>query len=153
MKKLITLVMSVLILSSYAFASGQVEVTGAWVREAPPGMNMMGGYATVTNTSDKDLILTGVSSPQFGSVEMHRTEMKDDKAMMVRQESITIKPGEPFVFAPRGYHFMLMEPNDQLKEGDTVDFTFSFERGESFTFTAPVMKDNGAGMHHMGHGD
>lgn len=145
--------MFVFILSSSLFASGPVEVMDAWVREAPPGMNMMAGYVTVTNIAGKDLLLTGVSSPQFGSVEMHRTDMKDDQAMMIRQDNVTIRAGESFAFAPRGYHFMLMNLKNELKEGDIVEFTFSFDNGESFSFTAPVKKDKGGGIHHMEHGN
>ncbi len=148
MRNIVLTAFFTLIFSTTLFASDMLEVKGAWVRESPPGMKMAAGYMSLVNRSSDDILLTGITSPQFGFVEMHLTEIDGENARMVRQESVTVKAGETFVFAPRSYHLMLMEPVKQLKEGDTVEFHLSFESGETFMFSSPVRKDTGSGMHH-----
>jgi copper(I)-binding protein len=151
MKNIILSILFALIFSTAVFAAGTLEVKDAWVREAPPGMKMTAGYMTFINDAAEDITVKGVTSPQFGYIEMHHTEMNGDRARMVEQDYIIVQGKSSFIFMPGSYHLMMMEPVKQLKEGDTVELEFSLGNGESFTFSAPVKKDTGGAMHHMKH--
>ena len=50
-----------------------VRVNHVWVREAPPGVEVMAGYFVLENLTNKPLALTETSSPDFGSVMMHES--------------------------------------------------------------------------------
>jgi copper(I)-binding protein len=142
-----------LLAASTLIAADKLEVKNAWVREAPPGMKMTAGYMTFVNDDPEDITVKSISSPQFGFVEMHRTEMNGDRAKMVRQNQIILQGNSSFPFMPGGYHLMLMEPVKQFKEGDIVEFKLSLGNGETFSFSSPVQKDTGGDMHHMKHGE
>ena len=148
MNRFISSLFLLLIFSTAVFAADTLEVKDAWVREAPPGMKMTAGYMTFINDDAEDITVNSVSSPQFGYVEMHRTEMNGDMAKMVQQEYIIVEAKSSFMFMPGGYHLMMMEPVKQLKEGDMVELQLSLGNGESFTFSAPVKKKIGGEMHH-----
>ncbi|MBI4842799.1 MAG: copper chaperone PCu(A)C [Nitrospirae bacterium] len=151
MKKIIIFFISIFMLQQALSAASSLEITGAWVREAPPGMKMLAAYMVLKNSSDKDITLKEVASPQFDSVEMHRTEIEDGRSRMVKQDSILVKAGSSFLLSPGGYHLMLMGPKAELKEGDSVEFRLSFSDGGELSLAAPVKKDTGGGMHHMEH--
>jgi len=85
MRNIILSMLFVLIFSTALSAADAIVINDAWVLESPPGMKMSEGFMTIKNQSEEDLVLTGVSSPQFGLVEMHLTEIDRETAKMVRQ--------------------------------------------------------------------
>jgi len=102
--------------------------------------SMLAGYLQITNTTDNVAVLVGVSSPEFRKVEIHRTEMVDDIARMIRQERIAVPANRALVFEPGSYHLMLMMPTLPLSAGDTVSFRVEFEGGQSVDVDAPVKR-------------
>jgi copper(I)-binding protein len=48
-----------------------LEVSGAWIRSAPPGAAVMGGFATLANVGDAAVTVQAVQSEAFGKVEVH----------------------------------------------------------------------------------
>ena len=129
-------------------SASDVEIEGAWVREAPPGMPMLAGYMVVENRTGKDLVMTGAASSAFGSIEMHQTIIKDGMASMVQQESIKIPAHDKIRFEPKGYHLMLMQPKKELHQGDRVKITLQFSNHKSVVESFPVRRGGGAMMHH-----
>ena len=138
-----------LFLSSSVFAGtpASLQVIDPWVREAPPGMQVMGAFLKLKNTSDQAVMLIGSHSDSFAKVEIHKTEITAGKARMLRQKQIEILPGEEKVFEPGSFHLMMMKPEKTLNEGAMVNITLEFESGEQVDFIAPVKK----GMTHMMH--
>ena len=135
-----------------AASASDVEIEGAWVREAPPEMPMLAGYMVVQNRTGKDLVMTGATSSAFGLIEMHQTIIKDGMASMVQQESIKIPAHGKFRFEPKGYHLMLMQPIKELHQGDWVKITLQFSNHKSVAESFPVRRGGGAMMrHHDGH--
>ena len=133
-------------------SASDIEIDGAWVREAPPGMPMLAGYMVVENRTGKDLVMTGATSSTFGSIEMHRTIIKDGMASMVQQQSIMIPARSKFRFEPKGHHLMLMQPKKDLRQGDRVKITLQFSNRKSVVESFPVRRGGGEMMHdHEGH--
>ncbi|HXK58054.1 MAG TPA: copper chaperone PCu(A)C, partial [Gammaproteobacteria bacterium] len=114
-----------------AIAAGEsaFQIENPWVREAPPMASMLADYLMIKNTTDSVAMLIGVSSPEFRKVEMHRTEVVNGLARMVRQQSIEVPANGVLEFEPGRYHLMLMMPTTPLSAGDTVGFRFEFEGG------------------------
>lgn len=94
-----------------------------WVREAPPGAMMMAAYLTLENKGADGCTVRKVSSPDFGSVEVHETRLIDGQ-MRMREVELVLAPQTQVSLKPGGMHLMLMEPRRALKTGDRVPFTF-----------------------------
>ena len=130
-------------------AQDELLISNAWINEAPPGMNMMGGYLGINNKTSHAMVLTGATSPCFEKIEFHVTEIKDGISSMRRQESISIPAGSDFSFAPGHYHLMLINPTRKLAAGDTVPLTLLFAEGEPLQVKAEIRRgDSPSHQHH-----
>lgn len=148
-KKLSNLLMLVM-LSMTSLAVHAVEVTDAWVREAPPGAKMLGGFMTLSNHSAKDVMLTGASSKSFKHIMLHRTIEEDGVSKMVHQHMVRIPAHGKVEFKPGDYHIMMPASEKRLLAGDKVMVTLKFKSGKTvdveFTVRkAMAMKHNGGG--------
>ncbi|MDX1508431.1 MAG: copper chaperone PCu(A)C [Woeseiaceae bacterium] len=101
--------------------ASDVEIT-----RAAPGMKMSAGYMTLTNNSGEAIVITSISSPQFGVVEMHETVVEDDVARMRKLDELTIAAGESVVLERGGKHLMLMQP-----AGLSRDITLHVQSGDA----------------------
>jgi copper(I)-binding protein len=126
-----------------ALAAETLSVTNAWVREAPPGMQMLAGYMTIHNAGAKERKLVAAQSPDFGNIELHRSMVENGMAKMIPQKFMPVPAHGMLHIAPGGYHLMLMKPKRQLKAGDKVPFTLRFADGETLKITATVKRAEG----------
>lgn len=110
--------------SSAVSAAGRLEISGAWIRTAPPGAMMLAGYATLHNAGDAPLTVTGASSEAFGDVSLHESVEVDGVARMKALGEIDIAPGASVVLAPGGKHLMLMRPKGEVKAGESIKIRF-----------------------------
>jgi copper(I)-binding protein len=60
---------------------------------------------------------------------IHRTIVKDGMARMEHASQIEITPDASLLFAPGGYHLMLLNPKRTLRAGDRVDVNLEFRGG------------------------
>lgn len=135
-----------------------IAISGAWVRMAPPALKTHGGYLTIANHGKEPGELTGASSPNYGEVQIHHSQIVDGVATMQRMESVEIAAGKTVEFKPGGLHLMLMSPKQPLDEGGSVPITLSFRSGETVNVEAMVMKSAPGGgymkeMNDCGHAD
>jgi protein SCO1/2 len=117
-----------------------VSVRDAWVREAPPGMGMMAGYMALRNNTSRPQVLMDASSPGFESVIIHRTIVTHGMAGMAHESQIELAANASLVFAPGGYHLMLMNPKRPLRAGDPVVINLEFRGGLVLPVTFEVRK-------------
>jgi copper(I)-binding protein len=110
-----------LFISACSGDSAPVTISDIVVNKPMPGMNMSAGYFTLTNHTSDTIVITAVTSPQFGSVEMHESVIEEGIARMVELRDLTLPPDSSIEFRPGGKHLMLMQPADEL---DTVSFDF-----------------------------
>jgi len=133
MRRLITLMVLALASIEAASAAGRLEVTGAWIRTAPPGAMMLAGYATLRNTGDAPLTVIGADSEAFGDVSLHESIEIDGVARMSALGSIEIAAGASVVLAPGGKHLMLMRPKAEPKSGGSIKIHIAAKPGEGTT--------------------
>ena len=117
------------------------RVSHVWIREAPPGVDVMAGYFVLENLTGKSLSLTAVSSPDFGSAMMHESLVKDGQESMQEVAQILIPAHGSVEFKPGGYHVMLMQPKKNLYAGDMVSLMLSFSDGSELDIIANVRRD------------
>lgn len=95
-----------------------LKVEDPWIREAPPGAMTMVGFAQLTNKGTTPLTITGASSPDFGSVELHLSSLEAGQARMRHIETLTLDPGQIVRLESGSYHLMLMQASRPLASGD-----------------------------------
>ena len=109
-----------------ATATAQVaEVKDAWVRGTVAAQRSTGAFMDITGK--RDVRLVGVASPVANAVELHNMSMKDGVMRMAPVEGIDIPAGNTVKLAPGGYHVMFMGLKQQMKPGDRVPLTLTFE--------------------------
>src|SRR5882762_1140947 len=121
----------ILALAAIAAATEEagVSVGDAWVREAPPGVAMMAGYMVLQNKTSRPQVLVAARSSGFEAVTIHRTIAKKGMTGMEHAPQIELLPNASLLFAPGGYHLMLLNPKRTLHAGDRVDITLEFRGG------------------------
>lgn len=134
-------------------AEAPVAFSDGWVREAPPTATVMGGYVTIRNTSDHEIVLQGVSSPGFKEVQMHVTTHEGGKTGMRQVKQFKIPAGQVLSLKPGGAHLMLMQPKQRFKAGDRIALGFDFGKDGVVTHALPVHKaaDRKGHHEHKGH--
>lgn len=107
-----------------------ITATHAWVRWLPNNLPAA-GYVTLANASDKDVDLTDVASPDYGSAMLHQTVSNGSATNMVMVDKATVPAHGTLTIAPVGYHIMLEEPTRKIAPGDTVHLKLKFSDGET----------------------
>lgn len=111
------------------FAAGALKIGHPWTRATPDGAKVAGGYLTLQNGSSAPDRLLGGSSDIAGRIEIHEMAVKDGvMTMRPLDKGLEVKPGASVELKPGGYHVMFMDLKRQLKEGETVKVTLSFEK-------------------------
>ncbi len=151
---LLAVAMLLTMICTPAQAAG-IQVEGAWVRAAPPTVQVLAGYMTIKNTGKVGKTVIGAHSPQFAKVEFHETLMRNGMATMVARDSLVIDAGNQVVLAPGGYHMMLIAPQRMIRAGDTLDLTLHFSDRTAMAVKLEVRKGSGMAMDHskMDHGN
>lgn len=108
--------------------AGTVTIRQPWSRPAQAGMNGV-GFFTLVNAGKTPVALTGVQSPAAGKVEIHQSAMSGEVMTMRRQDKVTIPAGGQVVFAPGGYHLMLLSLKSAQAVGQKVPVTLVFDNG------------------------
>ena len=67
-----TLLVSFLLTYCTLVWAKDIELQEAWISEAPPTVSVLAGYLRIINNMDKAVELSGVSSPIFESIEIHK---------------------------------------------------------------------------------
>lgn len=111
-----------------------------YVRLVPPGTKTSGTFMVIKNTSSVDRQLLKAESPAAQMVQLH-THLNENGVMKMREvQNIDIKANSQTELKPGGYHIMLINLMQELKEGDIVPITLSFDDGSKKLIQAPVRK-------------
>ncbi len=125
---LVGLILALTAIAAAAEEAG-VSIRDAWVREAPPGATMMAGYMVLKNNTPRSQVLVAARSSGFATVMIHRTVVKGGLTGMEHAPKIELLPNASLLFAPGGYHLMLLNPKRALHAGDRVDINLEFLGG------------------------
>lgn len=138
---LLLLMLAVLLPLANAAAGPSVRASLVWIRQPPPGVAVLAGYFTLQNLTDQALTLTAVESRDFGSVEIHKSFVKDGVEQMEPVPSVAIPAHGSIEFKPGGLHLMMMQPKKNLFAGDMAEVILTFSDGSQLAILAPVRHD------------
>ena len=131
-----------------AFAqAGAIKVEKPFARATAPGAAVGGGYAIIRNSGSAPDRLVGASSPASARVELHEMAMADNVMRMREVKGIDVPANGTVELRPGGYHLMLMELKQPLKQGEKVPVTLKFEKAGEVKVELAV-----EGMAAKGHG-
>jgi copper(I)-binding protein len=106
-------------------AQAQVAVSDPWVRGTVAGQQATGAFMQLKASADATLV--GAASPVAGVVEVHEMKMDGGVMRMSAIGRLALPAGKTVELKPGGYHVMLMDLKQPLKEGETVPVTLTFE--------------------------
>lgn len=113
-------------LSLAAAAHAQVTLTDPWVRATVPQQKATGLFMHIDATQDVRLV--SGQSPVAGVVEIHEMVMDGDVMKMRHLPAgLEIAKGRTMSLKPGSYHVMLMDLKQQIKGGEPVPVTLTFE--------------------------
>ena len=95
-------------------------------------------YFTAKNTGDTDDALTSVSTEAAGEAGLHETVTEGVTVKMPAVAEIGIPAEGETTLQPGGYHVMLSDLKEPLKDGDTIAVELTFEEAGSVTIRATV---------------
>ena len=136
----IVLITGALLFGAVSATLAQTTVKDAWVRGTVAQQKATGMFANITSTGGGKLV--SASSPAAGIVEIHEMAMDGNVMKMRAIPGLDLPAGKAVELKPGGYHVMLMDLKQQVKEGDTVVVTLVVEgkdgKRESIDVKAPV---------------
>jgi copper(I)-binding protein len=124
-----------------ATAMAQTTVKEPWVRGTVAQQKATGAFMHITSAQGGKLV--SAASPVAGVVEIHEMAMdKDVMKMRALPNGLDLPAGKAVELKPGGFHVMLMDLKQQLKEGDSVPLTLTVEgkdgKKETLELKAPV---------------
>ncbi|MPQ57541.1 copper chaperone PCu(A)C [Duganella sp. FT27W] len=135
MKTIVSVMLGATLLAA-APAWSQVTVDQPWVRGTVAAQKVTGAFMTLTATKASRLV--AVSSPVAGTVEVHEMKMVDDVMRMRQIPALELPAGKPVALTPGGYHLMLFQLKQQLKDGDKVPLVLEVEDAAKVRSTIKV---------------
>ncbi|QIM18786.1 copper chaperone PCu(A)C [Leucobacter coleopterorum] len=126
----------------------------AWAKASKADMvageGMTGMFVTLTNSSDKDIKITGGTSDVASMVELH--EVVDGK-MQEKDGGFVVPAGGTLELMPGGLHIMLMGMEKPILAGEDVHVTLELGDGSTLELHALVKDTSGANEEYSGSDD
>ncbi|SRR5712691_731893 len=136
------------VIASGGASAGDIQVTQAWSRPTPPGIEVGVAYFVLNNRGSNDR-LVGASSPVAKSAGLHISRMEGGVMKMKHLDAVEVRSGVPTSFEPSGMHVMLEGLKQPLKTGDMFPLVLNFANAGAVRVEVRV---GGAGAEEGGHG-
>lgn len=122
MKKMI---LAALIACASLTAFAQITVTDPWIRATVPHQQATGAFMQLV--SGQDARLLAVASPVANVAEIHEMKLENDIMKMRQIDALALPAQKPVALQPGGLHIMLMGLKRQVREGEAIPLTLTFE--------------------------
>jgi copper(I)-binding protein len=118
--------------------AGTIEVSDAWVRSSAMMDRAGAAYMVIANEGSQDDQLLRASSDAAAVVELHESREMNGMMEMSPVTAIPVPAGGEAELAPGGLHIMLIDLTRELRPGDEVTLTLTFEKAGEITVRAVV---------------
>jgi periplasmic copper chaperone A len=133
-----------------ALAQAQTSIADAWVRGTVAQQKATGAFMRITSAQGGKLV--SAASPVAGVTEIHEMKMEGDVMKMAAVPGLDLPAGKAVELKPGGYHVMLMNLKQTVKDGDTVPLTLTIEgkdgKRETLELKLPVRALGAQAMEH-----
>ncbi|SDG50038.1 copper chaperone PCu(A)C [Bosea robiniae] len=140
--------------TAHEFKAGPLKIGHPWSRATPAGAKVGGGYLSIENTGTVADRLVSVSVPFATRAEVHEMAVKDGiMTMRPLDNGVDVPAGAKVEFKPGGYHIMFMDLKQQLKQGEMMKGTLTFEKAGTVDveFKVDSIAAKGGEGEHKGH--
>ena len=110
------------------YSAKALRISSPFTRATPPGAKVAGAFLSIENRGQEADRLVSVSSPVAGLVEIHEMAMDGGLMKMRAVKGIELKPGATVELRPGGYHVMLEDLKQPLREGEQIPLLLTFEK-------------------------
>lgn len=115
-----------------------IEVTDGWARPSKSGM-MSAAYFTLKNSTDYPDTLLSISSNASANTQMHESYETSDGLMGMKEQTfIPILAQSEVLFKQGGLHVMIIQPEEDLIEGDSIKLTLKFSSAIQLEVKVPI---------------
>jgi copper(I)-binding protein len=118
-----------------------INVTDGWVRETPPSVRNAAAFFTLNNTGNIARTITDIQCQTTIAARCEVHEHIHNNGVMRMQKvlsPLSIPANGKLLFAPGGYHVMLLELTKPLLAGTTVELVFVFDDQSTYKAQLPV---------------
>lgn len=121
-------------------ADGQLEILAPWARATPGNPDeSSAAYMQIRSVGEGDrLVAASWEGGLAREVQIHEMVMSGGQMKMQQVAGWDIPAGGTLELAPGGNHVMLLGLSAQLKPGDTVTLTLTFEQAGDVMVEVPV---------------
>src|SRR5690606_35614296 len=123
-----------------AASHAQIVIDEPWVRATVPSQSGTGAFMKLTSKTDSKLV--EAASPVAQHVEVHEMAMENNVMKMRQIPGLPLSAGKTVELKPGGSHIMFINLHQQVKEGEQVPLTLTFESPDgqrsSMELLAPV---------------
>ncbi len=132
MSRLTLAVFAAVLVSGVAFANDyqlkSLRVIDPYARATPPGAKVAGAFMSIENRGKEEDRLVSAASPAAGLVQIHEMKMVGGIMQMHSVKGVELKPGATVELRPGGYHVMMEDLKQPLKEGEQIPMVLTFEK-------------------------
>lgn len=135
--------------NAHDYQLNALRIDHPFARATPPGARTGGAFFVLENRGPGADRLVSATSPVSGSVELHEMVLDAGVMKMHLIPGLELKPGARVELKPGGYHLMLLDLKQALKEGDRIPLTLTFEQAGKIDVSVWVeaMGASGAATH------
>ena len=148
---LLAILLTTSIASAQHYEAGDVHIQSPWSRELPPTSPNGAVYLTLTNHGTQPDKLLSASTDVAELVEIHSLIIEDGMMKMRRVESVDLPPHKAVLFAPGGYHFMLISLKRPLEADDRFQLSLEFEQNNQALVEVVVQSSEAQSTGKTGH--
>lgn len=120
------------------FRAGGITVVAPWARATPGGAKVGGAYLEIKAAGGAGDRLVSAASAAAGTVEIHGHINEGGVMKMRRLDGLAVPAGTSVMLKPGGYHLMLVDLKQPLKQGDKLQLTLTFEKAGTLSVEGPV---------------
>lgn len=137
---LISLFVPLLIACSGGVQGPNVTIQDAWARQSPSAEGTSAAYLTLKNSGTEADTLIKIATKVSDAAEIHEMSMENQVMKMrpLAGQRLEIPARSAVELKPEGMHIMLIGLKQQLKPGDKIDLTLTFEKSGEKTVQAEV---------------
>jgi copper(I)-binding protein len=114
-----------------------LAISGPWIRTVG-GATPAAAYFTLSNASDRSVVLVDFSSPECGQLMMHQSRTINGVSSMTMVAQRIVPAHGQIIFSPGGYHLMCLSPSKAVRAGARIPITLRFADGQQLMVRFPV---------------
>lgn len=131
------LIISALLPAASRAADTAISITDAYAPASLSGSMMAAGFMRITNHSQTDCSLRGVSGDASDAIELHETSDEHGVMKMRKVDMLPIPKGQTISLQSGGLHLMFIGLHKPFTAGETVSVTLDF--GDCGSITQPLV--------------